>query len=161
LAQGTVEDYQRASRFETGEHRHLLESGVVLPHWIEKTSRFWYRHENKSGTKFILVDAAQNTSEPAFDQARLATALSQVTHHEYQVGKLPFDLFEYADDGKAITFHIEDAMWTCKLASYECERGPDRKKQDEYEEVSPNDQWAAFVKDYNLYLRNVSTGQVV
>ncbi len=160
IAQGTVEDYRRASRFETGDHRHLLKSGAVTPHWIEKTSRFWYRRENQKGTEFVLVDAAQNTSVPAFDHARLAAALSQGAKHEYLATKLPFNHFEYINDGKAITLHLEDAMWTCKLDSYECERGPDRKQHDDYKEVSPNSQWAAFVKDYNLYVRNVSTGQV-
>jgi hypothetical protein len=110
--------------------------------------------------EFLVIDAAQNTSEPAFDHARLARTLSLAAKQEYKATKLPFDSFEYADGGKAITFHIEDVAWTCKLANYECERSPDHKKHEAYEEPSPNGQWAAFVKDHNLYLRYVSTGQV-
>ena len=160
-AQGTVEDYQRAAHFETGAQRQLVDSAAVVPHWIEKTSRFWYRRAGHKGTEFVVVDAAQNSSAPAFDHTRLAAALSQAAKQPYQAAKLPFDSFEYAEAGKAISFHIEGVAWTCKLASYECERGPDRKKEQAYEELSPNGQWTAFVKDHNLYLRYVSTGQVV
>jgi dipeptidyl-peptidase-4 len=163
VAQGTVEDYQRASRFETGEQRKLLVSAAITPHWIEKTSRFWYRRGGQE-TAFVLVDPARNTSVPAFDHARLAAGLSRATKQEYQATKLPFDSFEYTDGGKVITFHIEDIAWTCKLAAYECERSldhkPDYKNDEAHEAPSPNGQWAAFVKDHNLYLRYVSTGQV-
>ena len=42
-AQGRLEDYQRAQQFLPGNLRHLVYVADVSPHWIEKTSRFWYR----------------------------------------------------------------------------------------------------------------------
>src|SRR5580692_6645972 len=89
LAQGSLEDYQRAQRFLAGNLRHLVSPADVRPNWIEKTNRFWYRKGGPKGTEFILVDAANNTSEPAFDHARLAAALSRVSKHEYQPTELP------------------------------------------------------------------------
>src|SRR5256885_16522815 len=76
LAQGTLEDYQRAERFLPGNVRHLAYVADVSPHWIEKTNRFWYRRVGQKDTAFILVDAEKNTSSPAFDHERLASALS-------------------------------------------------------------------------------------
>src|SRR5579863_4096145 len=59
LAQGTLEDYQRAERFLPGNVRHLVSIADVNPHWIEKTNRFWYRRIGLTDTQFIQVDAEQ------------------------------------------------------------------------------------------------------
>ena len=160
IAQGTLEDYQRAQSFLPGNLRHLVFPADVEPHWIEKTDRFWYRKVGPKGSEFVLVDAAQNTSAPAFDHAQLATALSRAAKREYQPTELPFDSFEFVDEGKAIRFSVDDAQWTCKLANYECQPGgaPAERRS---EGLSPNKRWAAYVKDHNLYLRDVSTGTVL
>lgn len=158
-AQGTVDDYQRASRFETGAHRRMLTDSRIVPQWIEKTSRFWYHTSGPDGSQFILVDAAQNTSAPAFDHTRLAAALTAATKQEYKPNKLPFETFEFTKGERSITVHVDGKGWLCSLTEYKCTPAPDPK--DPYEEYSPDGKWAAFVRDHNLYLRNISTGQVV
>src|ERR1700683_3186250 len=55
MAQGTLEDYQRAQSFLPGNLRHKVFTGEVAPNWIEKTDRFWYRSTGPNGTEFILV----------------------------------------------------------------------------------------------------------
>src|SRR5579863_10618392 len=102
LAQGTLQDYQRAERFLPGNVRHLVYVADVTPHWIEKTNRFWYRKVGLKETAFILVDADQNTSGPAFDHERLATALSHAAKQEYSATALPFSEIEFVDSGKAV-----------------------------------------------------------
>src|SRR5271154_4516065 len=114
-AQGTLADYQRAEKFLPGNVRHQIFVADVTPHWIEKTSRFWYRKVGTSGTEFILVDAAQNSSVPAFDQAKLAASLSRAAKREYSATQLPFDTFEFAKDGQSINFQLEGTAWTCGL----------------------------------------------
>lgn len=163
VAQGTLEDYQRAQRFLPGNIRRLVRTADVTPHWIEKTSRFWYRSTGPNGSQFLLVDAAQNTSAPAFDHEKLAAALSKAIGREVKPTELPFDSFDFVDDANAIRFRVEPAQWTCKLTSYECTREPETREApaNSYEEVSPNGQFAAYVQDHNLYLRYVSTGEVV
>jgi hypothetical protein len=75
LAQGTLQDYERAQKFLPGNLRHLVYVADVNPHWIEKLSRFWYRKDSLHGSEFVLVDAEQNTSTPAFDHVRLASGV--------------------------------------------------------------------------------------
>ncbi|MFZ1159146.1 MAG: hypothetical protein WAO10_15290, partial [Candidatus Sulfotelmatobacter sp.] len=120
FAQGTLEDYQRAERFLPGNVRHLVYIADVTPHWIEKTNRFWYRRAGaKAGSEtslneseFVLVDAEQNTSAPAFDHERLATALSKAAKQEYSPTALPFSEIEFVDGGKSIRFSVDGAPWT-------------------------------------------------
>jgi dipeptidyl-peptidase 4 len=159
-AQGTLQDYQRAEQFLPGNVRHLLVDGTVFPNWIGKTSRFWYRKQSGRESQFILVDPEKNTSGPAFDQTRLAATLSREMRHPVQPTALPFQSFEFTDDGSAIQFEADNQQWTCKLADYSCTREP-VTTPDPYERLSPNGRWAAYVKDYNLYLRDTSTGTIL
>ena len=159
-AQGTLEDYQRAERFLPGNLRHHFFPADVTPHWIEKTDRFWYRKLGPKGPDFILVDAEQNTSTPAFDQARLATALAQASKQAYSATDLPFSDFEFVEDSKAIRFSVDDGRWTCTLATYEC-RAEKPNPERPNETVSPDKRWAAYVSDHNLFLRDLSTGTIL
>jgi dipeptidyl-peptidase-4 len=157
LAQGKLEDYQRAERFLSGNVRHLVSVADVNPHWIGKTSRFWYQKVGLAETQFILVDAEKNTAAPAFDHARLATALSLAAKEEYSPFSLPFSEIEFTDTDKAVRFSIDKTQWTCQLATYECASEPSHAETPN-EALSPNKRWAAFVKEHNLYLRDTSTG---
>lgn len=160
LAQGKLEDYQRAQRFLPGNLRHIIYVADVDPHWIEKTSRFWYRKSTPQGSEFALVDPEKNTTAPAFDHTRLAAALSKAAKQECTASSLPFVEFEFVDSGKSIRFSVDKAQWICALATYDCQKeqsSPERSN----EELSPNKRWAAFVKDHNLFLRDTSTGTVL
>ncbi|HYA63639.1 MAG TPA: DPP IV N-terminal domain-containing protein [Candidatus Sulfotelmatobacter sp.] len=157
VAQGTLEDYQRAQQFLPGNLRHRVYVADVFPHWIEKTNRFWYRRTGPKNSEFVLIDAEQNTSAPAFDHVRLAEALSKAAKQEYSATALPFYDIEFVDSGKAIRFSVDSAQWTCTLATYECQREVTRPERAN-EALSPNKRWAAYVKDHNLYLRDTSTG---
>jgi dipeptidyl-peptidase-4 len=159
-AQGTPQDFERAEKFLPGNVRHLVVDGTVFPNWIGTTSRFWYRKEIGRESQFVLVDPEKNTSGPAFDQARLAATLSREMRQPVQATALPFQSFEFLEDGSAIQFEADNQQWTCKLVDYSCTRKP-AKPPDPYERISPNGRWAAYVKDHNLYLRDTSTGTIL
>jgi dipeptidyl-peptidase-4 len=156
FAQGTIDDYQRAQRFLPGNLRQLVSVADVPPNWIKKTNRFWYRKVGPKETEFMLVDAANNTSQPAFDHTKLAAALSHASKHVYQATELPLDELEF-EDGKSIHFRVAKSLWECTLTDYQCKESP---VENPNESLSPDKKWAAYVEDHNLYLRNVSTGTI-
>ena len=159
-AQGTREDYQRAEQFLPGNLRHRAYVADVTPHWIAKKNRFWYRKAGMKAAEFILVDAEQNSQGPAFDHARLATSLGKALKREISATELPFDIIEFSEDGKSLSFQIDGAPWSCQLEDYECKKGPE-PVAGQYEEASPNKEWVAYVKEHDLYVRYVATGEVV
>ena len=79
------------------------------PTWIEKSTRFWYRKSVKGGNDFVLVDAATKSKAPAFDHAKLATALSTATGQKYTALELPFTTFTFEDNERAIEFTLGPA----------------------------------------------------
>src|SRR5437867_2283478 len=164
-AQGTREDYRRAERFLAENVKHLLFEGQVAPNWIEKSARFWYRNDTPTGKDFILVDAAQNTRGPAFDQEKLAASLSRQAGKQHQARALPFDRITISEDGRTLQFDVERTRWSCDLSTYECKpgkeepgRGPGQREGQagrgrRPDASSPDGKFTAFVRDHNLYVR--------
>ena len=81
------------------------------PVWIEGSQKFWYRKSVKGGNQFVLVDPAGPAKAPAFDHARLATAISTAASGTYTAMTLPFTTFTFVDNMQAIEFAIGGARW--------------------------------------------------
>src|SRR6185295_11998714 len=71
-------------------------------------NKLWYRKSVKGGFEFVLVDVTAATKAPAFDHARLATALSTTAAATpaYTAVTLPFQTLTFVDDMKAIEFQV-------------------------------------------------------
>src|SRR5260370_35311771 len=81
LAQGrqlTTEDYAKAEKFMSYNVNPLVYHGVARPTWMED-GRFWYRDNGPAGVTFMVVDPVKGTKTPAFDQIKLAAALTAAT----------------------------------------------------------------------------------
>jgi hypothetical protein len=170
-AQGMREDYRRAEQFLAPNIRRLVFEGQVAANWIEKSSRFWYRNDKPAGKEFILVDAAQNTRQPAFDHEKLAASLSRAAAKSYRANTLPFDSITFVEDGRAIQFDIERTRWICNLTTYECAPGKEEEprraprqgpgqatRPPRLDVPSPDGKLTAFVRSHNIYVRVVATG---
>jgi dipeptidyl-peptidase 4 len=95
----------------------------VTAHWFAgpdgQTNEFWYRLDlAEDKREFILVNAVQGTREPAFDQARVAAALTKLTGHEVTAEHLPVQSLEFSQDGKMLTLSGNDGDWKFDLTSY-------------------------------------------
>lgn len=172
-AQGTLEDYQRAERFLAASLKRVVSEGQVSPNWIESGSQFWYLNETPAGKDFVLYDATRGTRQPAFDQNKLAVALSKAAGKAYQPRELPFDSFQFVEGRSAIEFNLERTRWTCNLTTEECKTvgeadpsdGPGQRRQESREPranaTSPDGKLTAMVKSHNLYVRVVATAEEI
>ena len=66
--------------------------------------RFWYRDTGPDGVTFVLVDPAKKTKGPAFDQAKLAAALTVASTDgtKFSAGSLPISEFTLSDGDKTV-----------------------------------------------------------
>jgi dipeptidyl-peptidase-4 len=166
----TAADYAQAEKFMSYNVSSLVLRGAVRPNWLPG-ERFWYRNaiENE-GSEFILVDPKKKTREPAFDHAKVAAALSTATGKTYDATHLPFMTFDYSADGKMISFSAEKKRWTCDLkgkslkpveggeeAPGEGRRSQGRRFGGHPEAPSPDGRLIAFIRDDNLWVREVAT----
>lgn len=155
----------------------------LQPHWLPDNHRFWYRNDLSGGRKeFILVHAERGFRSPAFDHARLAERLSsRSTTGELDPERLPFNVIEFVPGAgvgaNAIRFPWNDAVWECRLDTYECvktdassltstsetigparetsRRGRGRAGESAGEGGdSPDGLWTAFIREHNVFIRS-------
>src|SRR6476646_10445962 len=80
--QVTDSEYARAERFLAPAVYPQVFGARVVPAWLSG-DRFWYMNTTPTGTEFIIIDPVRKTRTPAFDQARIAAALSAATGKSY------------------------------------------------------------------------------
>ena len=126
FAQGTLEDYRRAASITQRVNVNGLTVGVVNsgPTWVGNSNQAWYRVSVQGGNQFVLVDADAWSKQPAFDHARLATALSAAANAQYTAITLPFQAFEFTNGRQGIEADAGNWRYRCSLTDYTCTRGP-------------------------------------
>ena len=152
----TADDYARAEKFLNYNTNRLVLHVAAQPTWVTD-DRFWYRTTTENGTEFVLVDAATGAKTAAFDQTKMAAALSTAARANYTAYRLPFNQFDFSADRKAISFNSGGSRWTCDVAGAKCE-GKTRA-QGPPVVASPDGKREAFIRSYNLWVREIASGK--
>ncbi len=159
----TSADYARAEKMMGYNTNPLVYGGSVRPNWLDD-GRFWYRTTSASGSEFVLIDPAKNTRQPAFDHAKLAQALSASTNTTYDAHALPFNEIEL--EGKNVLFTADSRRWSCDTSAWKCTalgsgrgRGGRGGRGGGNESISPDKKRAVFIRDNNLFARDIETGK--
>jgi dipeptidyl aminopeptidase/acylaminoacyl peptidase len=170
LAQGTTDDYRRAN--DWGNHiKNKLYYTPYNVNWIAESHRCWYYQQTPRGKEFVLVDADQRTKQPAFDHERLAKALSSLLQRSYEPYALPFNAISYSYNRDTLHFSVGDTLCRCRLTDYSCQVvqegkkdkhpdrywGAERDEQGNDPELSPDSNWVAYIKNYNVYIKHRKT----
>ncbi|MFZ0638879.1 MAG: DPP IV N-terminal domain-containing protein [Candidatus Acidiferrales bacterium] len=167
----TAADYAQAEKFMPYNTTPLV-YGADRIAWLSG-DRFWYRSTTPDGSEFVLVNAATGEQKSAFDHAALAAGLSKATGTHYDARHLPSRTLAFSEDDRTISFAIRGKRWECNLQSYECsvkeavgEAGPlqqveslsARMAAERNESLSPDGKKAVFIRDYNLWVRDLASG---
>ena len=172
-AQGTVEDYKRA--FSLGEKfsASKVYYSNVNPTWIEDTHNFWYIRHTPTGDEYVLVNADKKTKKPLFDQEKFAKTVKDVTGKDLNPAKLNLRYLSVSKDLGTITFVLDNHRWEYgikKSTLKDLGQLPEREPQPHWMVVSdekdfppvpsPDGKYVAFIRNHNVAVRNVATGEV-
>lgn len=169
----TTADYARAEKFMNYSVNPLVYHTVEHAKFFSD-GRFWYRDRGAEGWTFELVDPAKGMKAAAFDQEKLAAALSTAMG-----GKIKFDThhlaitdFTLEDGDRTAVVNVEGKTMRCELAgAAKCEQvkipvkdGEGARLLSESEgvaeaDISPDGKKVAFIRDYNLWVRDMTTGK--
>lgn len=155
----TTQDYQAAEQLLRRPARpgELVVGDKVRPQWIDGGSRFWYAVSNGSGRRFVLVDPAAGTREPAFDHGLLATALAAASGQEVDPEALPFAGIQLSDT--AVEFFALGAYWRCSLADYACEPAEFTPPGNPLDVPSPDGKAVVSRRGHDLWARSTADGR--
>ncbi|HEV9035195.1 MAG TPA: DPP IV N-terminal domain-containing protein [Puia sp.] len=125
----TNADYERAESMLSYNTGPLIDRADVRPTWVEG-DRFWYRVLTATGSEYVLVDPLKKTRTAYPDREKLFAAISALT------GK-PVEAAPREGGGRR---------------GFRGEGGGNSV-------LSPDGKRAAFIRDYNLWVRDVATKQ--
>jgi len=157
----TVEaKYQRARRLARhsilpNKDNKLTFNSLLNPHWITESECFWYERESKSGKQYRLVNAAATKNEPAFNHTELATALSHTANEKVDPNNLPITQLEFTFTPWTISFTAFQQRWV--FDGQHCTAAGAPKPSAQEAIVSPDGRHSVFVRDHNLWLRNLNS----
>jgi dipeptidyl aminopeptidase/acylaminoacyl peptidase len=174
MAQGkqlTTEDYARAEKFMGYNVNPLVYHGVARATWMDD-GRFWYRDNGPDGVTFMLVDPAKGTKTPAFDQVKLAAALTASTGGKMKADAQHLVISEitFSNGDKTVVVGNGSRKFRCDLSGAgvcteviavgaKPAEQPGGGRARAATDVSPDKTKAAFIRDWNLWVREVATGK--
>jgi dipeptidyl aminopeptidase/acylaminoacyl peptidase len=157
----TADDYAHAEQFLGAATASLVRGIAGPPTWLPD-GRFWYRTTTAGGAEFVMVDPARRTRSSAFDHTRLATALAAATGGRVEAAQLPLQAVTYSTDAREITLTTENRRWTCSLQEYTCAPADTARAAfpaPRASVASPDGRYAAFIRDHNLWVKVLATGE--
>lgn len=153
----TAADYRRAEGFLAASTTKLVSGVVSQPRWLSD-GRLLYRNSIVEGHEFVVADPVSQTRARAFDHARVAAALSEVTGDPQEPFALPFRSSEFSEEANEVLFDVDDERYRCGLVDYQCTK-VDRRNSPLDSITSPNGKHAAFIRDHNLWVRDLESGE--
>ncbi len=163
----TSADYDRAVKMLGQNVNSLVVGGQVNPTWTPD-GKFYYRATRSDGVSWILVDPAKKKSAPLFDHTKLTAAVNTASGGSYTANALPFISVDLSPKRDTASFNLVGKRYACALKAYTCavagaagtEAMPmmGRRGPRGLDVPSPDGKLTAFIKNWNLYVRDVATG---
>lgn len=160
----TDADYTRAMHQLGPWTAPLVDHAVRTARWLD-TRYFWYVDTDRGVPTIMLGDATKGTKAPAFETAALLRSLNKAGLQERDAAKLGFQGFE-PDLGKnSAILSVGGKRYDCVMAApYACKEaavpnaGQPAARGRAAATISPDGKRAVFIRDWNLWLRDVTTG---
>lgn len=119
-----------------------------------------YATKTKEGTKYMLVDATAKTKKEAFDHNKLAEVLSLELDQEIKTNELNLYNYSFSNDSKTLTFTAYRENFSYNLEDNSIKKiESNTKRAGRNEHVSPNGKLAAYIDNYNLWVKDLTSGK--
>src|SRR5215212_4415814 len=118
-------NWQLANKFSPANLRSVVFTTSVTPHWLGQSDSLCYDWKDHNGSTLYLVVPTTKTKKPLFDHVKLASQLSDLSHHAHDPHSLPFNSVTFSKDRKTFTFTADSARWEWDVATEALKRiGP-------------------------------------
>ena len=155
--------YQRAQAFE---HEMRVPSMVlnaqIFPHWVGDSDCFWYIRMRRQGNgtaadivkEYRLVNADSGRNTEAFDHALLAETLSQASGRDVRSQDLPISQLKLSLSPCRVEFVAFNRHWAFDASTASCQEIAITQGR-----VSPDGKKTVFLRNYNVWLRDLASGE--
>ena len=162
----TSADYDRAVKMLSSRVNPLVSGGSVTATWLPD-NRFYYRSSTPTGAEWVIVDPAKKTRTSLFRAPEVAQALTRAGAGTVDPRNIPAQSAELSGDGQHVMLVIGNRRWNCEVSGGSCTAADSAAQQEGRRReitappvvVSPDGKRAAFIRNWNLWVRDVATGK--
>ena len=147
----SLDDYSRAVGF-LGENLNNKKvfNLHIQPNWFPDSTGLWYVHQSPEKKRYHKITLPAMLGSDLFDHQKLAAILSDSLGSELKADMLPLTKVEYRNS-KELLISAEKKTFVLNTDTHALS-APPKKEKNEKEEVSPDKNWIAYQKDFNLYV---------
>ena len=164
--QGTLKEYQKAIAIDSIFKNKVINTPSEF-HWISNNS-LWYVNNTKNGTEYFLVDAERKIQKSLFDFDKLIQILSEKINENIDAKNIKVDNFndselKFTHKKSTYIYNLNDYTLTLFNTSKDDTTKDYGYWGDFFDEsanppiTAPDSSAIAYIKDYNLYIKNNST----
>ena len=162
----TKTDYDRAARMLSFNLNPLVTGGTVTATWLPG-NRFYYRSLTASGSEWTIVDPVRKSRTSLFRSPEVALALTRAGAGTIDPRNIPAQAAELSSDAMHVTLVIGNRRWSCEVSGGTCTAADSLSQQGGRRRgasappvvVSPDGKRAAFIRNWNLWIRDLATGR--
>lgn len=172
IAQGTVEDYNRAYSLRERFSSNNVFYSNVNPEWIEGTHQFWYVRNTPEGRIYVAVNADKKGKKELFDHKQLAITLGKASGKEVKPEAINLERLYVNKTLDTLRFNFNNQKWMYAVRKNQLTNEgslPKPSKPRHWMEwddeksaepiTSPDGKYTAFIKNDNIYVKEVATGK--
>lgn len=150
----SLADYQRAEQFLAANTRELVVDDVLALYWQED-DRLVYRKSTAQGSELQIADLATGSKTGVVDPILLAQALAELVDEAPDAADLALSDIDISSSLDAMEFDYDSERFRVDLGSLTVSRLPALEAG---ETLSPDGSKVAYVEDYNLWVRDLASG---
>ena len=159
FSQTMQQRYEKAEQFLPKNISKLVRNVYLRTNQIEGTSHFWYKLQTEKGERYHFFDGDKIKSREAFDHVQLAEVIEGVTGKKVSPDSLKLPDLKFDLKHNTIQFLVDTVRYEVRLEEYTIEKVEEEKKYKKHQAISPDKKWIVEVRDYNLFLVDVKSGE--
>ena len=160
-AKVTAADYDRAVKMLSQYTNPLVDHDAKGVTWLDDKTFVWFDND-ANGVRVVKTDATTGKSVAAFDAAKMAKALASAAGKPVDAKRLDKTLYGVGleADGR-YDFSVKGTHYLCDVSKPRCVAKPVAKAKDGDGpgNVSPDGKREAFIRNWNLWVRDTATGK--
>lgn len=152
----SLDTYKRAESLLSFNTSGLLHNDPTSVTWINPQT-IWYQYNTERGVEYFLVDVVAGRKWMAFDQIILTQKLEEMTGKDLNPWGLAISNLRFDDSMENVRFNFERASWEFNRVDQYL-RKVESVEVPASSNISPDRSKAVYIKDYNLWMRDLNTG---
>ena len=151
----TLTDYQRAERFLAVNTAPLVSNLVEAQYWQRAhRSQLIYRRSSSADADYVLADVQTGEKTVLLDNARLSAALAPFNTATVDANSLNLTALQLSAAADELEFRHAGSTYTITLPGYVLSQHAATPAN---EFLSPDRSKAAFIEEFNLWVRDTTT----